>query len=83
MSAKHRRAKRKIAQLVRMDQQRQRMSRTGAFLRMLGVVDGQQRFVDTCMVPLGRRLRRMGLEQRARVALHAAGTDLVEGSDHG
>jgi hypothetical protein len=65
MSAKKRRAKRKIALLVRMDQTRQRMFSGRQWL-----------FTWGCMVPLGHRLTRMGLKDRAVAALEAAGTDL-------
>jgi hypothetical protein len=75
MSSAKRRAKRKIAQLVRMDQTRQRMAPFSVFLAMAGA-DRQYQFFTNCMVPLGKRLKRMGLEDRVRSALRAAGTDL-------
>jgi len=65
MSSKKRRAKRKIAQMVRMDQTRMRMFPTR-----------RAPFAWACMAPLGRRLTRMGLKPRTVEALKAAGTDL-------
>lgn len=67
MSSKHRRAKRKIALLVRMDQTRMRMFPTR-----------QSAFAWACMVPLGHKLTRMGLRIRATDALVAAGTNIKE-----
>lgn len=68
MSSKKRRIKRKIELMVRMDQTRMRMfpSRRGAF-------------AWACMVPLGRKLSRMGLKARAIAALVKAGTDIPDG----
>jgi hypothetical protein len=67
MSSKKRRAKRKIAQMVRMDQTRMRMFPTR-----------QAPFSWACMAPLGKRLTRMGLKDRAVAALNASGTDLPD-----
>lgn len=67
MSSKKRRAKRKIAHMVRMDQTRMRMFPTR-----------RAPFAYACMAPLGRRLTRMGLKDRAVAALNSAGTDLAD-----
>jgi hypothetical protein len=75
MSSAKRRAKRKIRQLVRMDQTRQRMAPHSPFLAMLGG-DSQAMFFTNCMVPLGKKLGRLGLKERATKALADAGTDL-------
>lgn len=76
MSAKKRRAKRKIAQLVRMDQTRMRMQPYSFLVDVLGGRQRQRDFFLGCMVPLGKRLARMGLKARTKAALQAAGTDL-------
>jgi len=76
MSSAKRRAKRKIAQLVRMDWQRMRMTSIGPSVAIFGVPDKKWLLFVGCMVPLGKKLRRMGLEQRARAALEAARSDL-------
>lgn len=67
MSSKKRRAKQKIAQMVRMDQTRMRMFPTR-----------QAPFAWACMRPLGRWLVRRGLDGRAIAAMNAAGTDLAD-----
>jgi hypothetical protein len=69
MSARNRRAARKIAILVRMDSTRARMP-TGLFLEVLGA-SGAVRYWESCMVPLGKKLSRMGLADRARAALES------------
>ena len=78
MSSKKRRAKRKIAMMVRMDQTRMRMLPASQFLAMMGA-DPQTRFAELCMVPLGKKLTRLGLRTRAIAALKAAGTDIQGG----
>ncbi len=70
MSSKQRRAIREINRLVRMDQTRARMS--SAFM---GGVFGPGRdviFWETCMVPVGKKLGRKGLRERATSALELA-----------
>lgn len=80
MSSAKRRAKRKIAQIVRMDQTRQRMPPSSSFLAVFGR-DKQYRFFEACMCPLGKKLRRMGLMERTKAALEAAGTNLRNRGD--
>lgn len=75
MSSKKRRRNRKIRQIVRMDQTRRRMTPSSTFLAILGA-DRQYNFFMSCMVPLGKRLSRMGLKRRTRAALEASGTDM-------
>lgn len=75
MSSTKRRRARKVEQLVRMDRTRRRMRPFSALLAMRGA-DRQYNFFVSCMVPLGKRLSRMGLKDRARTALEASGSDL-------
>ncbi len=74
MSSKKRRAKRKIAQLVRMDQTRQRMPN----LWRHSVAHQQQQAFIGCMAALGHKLARLGLMDRAIAAMKAAGTDMLD-----
>ena len=69
MSARKRRASRKIAILVRMDSTRSRMP-TGVILEMLGCGKALN-YWESCMIPLGKKLVRMGLSDRARAALES------------
>lgn len=77
MSARKRRAARKIAQMVRMDQTRMRMPHS-TFFSLLSGRDKRIRFVEGCMVPLGKKLARMGLRDRAIAALKASGSDIQD-----
>lgn len=71
MSSKKRRAKRKIATLVKMDQTRMRMHWPKKYS-----FERQDAFIG-CMSALGKKLCRLGLKDRAARALDAAGTDLA------
>lgn len=64
MSAAKRRIKRKIAQLVRMDDTRSRM-------RELPCADGYraEALWNACMKPLAKKLDKMGLRSRAQTAV--------------
>lgn len=78
MSGRNRRAKRLIRRIVRMDQTRMRMGRPSVVCRLLGYPDKQDRFIDSCLIPLGRKLQRKGLADRAAQAMWDAGSDLVD-----
>ena len=80
MSSARRRRARKIRQLVRMDQTRRRMEPSSSFLVMMGA-DRQYNFFTSCMVPLGKRLGRMGLKDRVIAALEESGTDMRHRED--
>lgn len=69
MSAAKRRIKRKIAQLVRMDDTRSRMFSSTLVSVMTGKPIPAQVFWDTCMTPLGRKITAMGGMQAALLAL--------------
>lgn len=71
MSARKRRATRKIAQLVRMDATRSRMS-DGLFEALVTGASPAQRYWESCMTPLGVALGRKGLAFRAIVELETA-----------
>lgn len=70
MSARKRRAARKIAMLVRMDGTRSRMKYSTP--SALFGHDKAIKYWESCMVALGVVLARKGLEGRARMALDAA-----------
>ena len=70
MSARKRRAARKIAMLVRMDNTRSRMFDSALVAMMCGSTPAL-RYWESCMVPLGRALGRRGLGDRALAALDA------------
>ena len=70
MSARKRRAARKIAMLVRMDATRSRMP-SSIILAALGT-DPSVRYWTSCMVPLAKAMRRLGLRERALIALDNA-----------
>lgn len=71
MSSGKRRAKRQIDRLVRMDEARSRML-TSSLIRVMSGSDPATRFWETNMVPLGAKLWRKGLRDRAINALNHA-----------
>ena len=70
MSARKRRAARKIDMLVRMDGTRARMFDSQLIAAMRGPTPAM-RYWETCMIPLGKALGRRGLGERALVAIEA------------
>lgn len=66
MSGKNKRAKRKILLLVRMDKQRMLKNETAGMS-----------LVNCGMMPLGKKLARMGLTDRAGAALKQSGSDIT------
>ncbi len=70
MSARKRRAARKIAMLVRMDGTRARMFDSQLIRAMVGSTPAM-RYWESCMIPLGKALGRRGLGERALVAIEA------------
>lgn len=70
MSARKRRAARKIAMLVRMDGTRSRMFDSALIAAIAGSTPAM-RYWETCMIPLGKALGRRGLGERALMAIEA------------
>ena len=70
MSAAKRRIKRKIAQLVRMDDTRSRMQEAPLW-QWCTTADRRQTFWNACMKPLAAKLDRAGQKDRALAVLNA------------
>lgn len=71
MSAAKRRIKRKIKQLVRMDDTRSWMRQPSAVERSKGLPTESSIYWETCMMPLAQKIKRMGQVERALEALSA------------